>query len=60
MYQIELDKAKAQIDALIQTALEGEEVVITRNDEPILRLVPVAKTNARRKAGTGADQDRNQ
>ena len=52
MYQIELDKAKSQIEALIQTALDGEEVVITRNDEPVLKLVPVSKSNIRRKAGS--------
>ena len=52
MYQIELDKAKSQIEALIQTALDGEEVIITRNDEPVLKLVPVSKSNIRRKAGS--------
>ena len=52
MYQIELDKAKAQLETIIQTALDGEEVVITRNDEPVLKLVRVLKSNARRKAGS--------
>lgn len=52
MYQIELDKAKSQIETLIQTALEGEEVIITRNDEPVLKLVPISKSNIRRKAGS--------
>lgn len=52
MYQIELDKAKLQLEALIQTALEGEEIIITRNDEPVLKLVPISKSNIRRKAGS--------
>ena len=52
MYQIELDKAKSEIETLIQTALEGEEVIITRNDEPVLRLMPISKSNIRRKAGS--------
>lgn len=52
MYQIELDKAKSQMESLIQTALSGEEVVITRDDEPVLKLVPVPKLNGRRKAGS--------
>ena len=52
MYQIELDKAKSQLEMLIQTALEGEEVIITRNDEPVLKLVPISKSNKRRKAGS--------
>jgi prevent-host-death family protein len=45
MYQIELDKAKAQIATLLQTALDGEEIVITQNDQPVLKLVPVMAAN---------------
>ncbi|HTG14556.1 MAG TPA: type II toxin-antitoxin system prevent-host-death family antitoxin [Blastocatellia bacterium] len=52
MHRIELDKAKLQMETLIQTALDGEEVIITRDAEPVLKLVPVSKSNARRKAGT--------
>jgi len=52
MYQIELDEAKAQLETLIQTALNGEEVVITRNDEPVLKLVPIVRAHLRRKAGS--------
>ncbi len=45
MYQIELDKAKSQIEALIQTALDGQEVVITRNDEPVPETCACFKVN---------------
>jgi len=38
MYRVELNHAKAEMDTMIQTALDGEEVIITQNDEPILRL----------------------
>lgn len=41
MYPIDLKKAKAQLDSLIQIALDGEEVVIMENNEPILKLVRV-------------------
>jgi antitoxin (DNA-binding transcriptional repressor) of toxin-antitoxin stability system len=41
MYEIDLDKAKTQLNDLIQTALDGEEVVIIENGEPILKLVRV-------------------
>lgn len=41
MYQIDLRSAKEQLDNLIQTALEGEEVIITENDKPILKLVRI-------------------
>ena len=52
MHRIELDKAKSQMEALLQTALDGEEVIITRDAEPVLKLVPISKSNGRRKAGT--------
>ena len=52
MYQVELDKAKSQMESLIETALSGEEVVITRDQEPVVRLVPIPKSNGRRKAGS--------
>jgi antitoxin (DNA-binding transcriptional repressor) of toxin-antitoxin stability system len=52
MHRIELDKAKSQIEALIQAALDGEEVIITRDAEPVLKLVRLSKSNGRRKAGT--------
>jgi antitoxin (DNA-binding transcriptional repressor) of toxin-antitoxin stability system len=40
--QIDLNKAKTEIARLIQSALAGEEVIITENDQPILRLVRVS------------------
>lgn len=52
MHRIDLAKAKAQLESLIQTALDGEEVVITQNNQPVLRLVPVSKGKGRRKAGS--------
>lgn len=52
MHRIELDKAKSQIETLIQTALDGEEVIITRDAEPVLKLVRLSKSNGRRRAGT--------
>ena len=52
MYQIELDKAKTQLETILQTALGGDEVLITRDAEPVLKLVPVQKPRLRRKAGT--------
>lgn len=52
MHQIELEKAKSQLETIIQTALDGEEVVITLNDEPVLKLIPVLKPKPYRKAGS--------
>lgn len=44
MYEIDLDKAKTQLEDLIQTALDGEEVVIMKNGVPILKLERVPPT----------------
>lgn len=52
MYQIELEKAKAQIESLLQAALEGEEIVITQNEQPVLKLVPVSALKPRRRSGS--------
>ncbi len=52
MYQIELEKAKAQIESLIQTALAGEEVVITRNEQPVLKLISISPVKSRRQSGS--------
>lgn len=41
MTQITLKDAEAQFARLIRAARQGEEVVITENDKPIARLVPV-------------------
>lgn len=52
MYEIELEKVKGQLERVIQTALDGEEVVITQNQEAVLKLVPVPRLNGQRKAGS--------
>ena len=54
MYEIDLKEARTQANRVLETALEGEEVVITRNDKPIVRLVPVK--GARRHSGSAKGQ----
>lgn len=44
-------EAKATLSALIQKALAGEEVVIARAGEPLVRLTPIERSFATRKAG---------
>jgi prevent-host-death family protein len=43
-------EAKAQFSTLVRKALQGEEVVIARDNKPLLRLVPVGV--AERKPGS--------
>lgn len=52
MYRIELDKAKAQAADLFQTALDGEEIIITQNDQPVLKLTPISDAKPRRPSGS--------
>jgi prevent-host-death family protein len=41
---VNMHQAKASLSRLVEKALAGEEVVIARNGEPLVRLVPVVKT----------------
>jgi len=52
MHQIDLSEAKVHFVDIIDAALGGEEVVITQNDQPVLKLVRVVAPKARRKAGS--------
>ena len=52
MRQIDLNEAKRHLVDFIDIALGGEEIVITHDDQPVLKLMPVAVPKARRKAGS--------
>lgn len=52
MQQIDLNEAKLHLVDLIDVALGGEKVVITQNDQPVLKLVRIVTPKARRKAGS--------
>lgn len=39
--QITIHAAKTNLSRLIDAALKGEEVIIARGDQPVVRLVPV-------------------
>jgi antitoxin (DNA-binding transcriptional repressor) of toxin-antitoxin stability system len=54
MQQVELEEAKAHFVSLIQTALAGEEIVITENERPVLKLTPVASARPRRRRSGSA------
>jgi prevent-host-death family protein len=40
--QVNILEAKSQLSRLVKQALEGEDVVIASNGEPLVRLVPIA------------------
>ena len=56
MQQVDITEAQAQITQLLQSALSGEEIIITRDNQPILKLVQFSPTPKRRKRGSAKGQ----
>jgi len=52
MEAVDLDQAKARLSELIHNAIKGEEVVITENDQPVVRLVPLTPAPRRPQFGS--------
>jgi len=46
-----IHEAKTNLSKLIKQACQGEEVVIARGPEPVVRLVPIADVKGRRQPG---------
>ncbi len=46
-----IHQAKASLAKLIEAACRGEEVVIARGSEPVVRLVPISDPKGPRKPG---------
>ncbi|MBI2886977.1 MAG: type II toxin-antitoxin system Phd/YefM family antitoxin [Chloroflexi bacterium] len=38
---VNMHKAKTELSKLVARALAGEEIVLTRNGKPVVRLVPI-------------------
>ena len=55
MQQIDISQVQIQLPQLFQIALQGEEIVITRNDQPILKLTQILPTK-RRQRGSAKGQ----
>jgi prevent-host-death family protein len=45
-------EAKAKFSELVRRAVAGEDVVVARDNKPLLKLVPVAHTRRRRTPGS--------
>lgn len=48
---IDVKEAQMDLSKLLALALQGEQVVISENDESIVELVPIRKEQKRRVAG---------
>ncbi len=52
MAQFNVAEAKARFSELVQKAVSGEEVVIAKDNRPLLRLVPLTGGRRRRSPGS--------
>lgn len=51
MEQVNIYEAKTRLSELVREALAGEDVIISKNGKPAVRLVPVRKEKTRRELG---------
>jgi prevent-host-death family protein len=56
MNQYNIAQAKAQLSELVQRALAGEDIVIAKDNRPLLRLTPLESARAPRKPGLATSQ----
>ncbi len=52
MQNIELNQAKQCLPELIEQTITGNEVIITKNGEPIVKLVAIGKSKKQRRFGS--------
>jgi antitoxin (DNA-binding transcriptional repressor) of toxin-antitoxin stability system len=52
MYKIDINQAQTQLESLLQSALRGDEIIITQNDQPVLKLVRLTPPSKRRQSGS--------
>ena len=53
MHQVNTEEAKDHLTDLIDAAVRGEEIVITKDDQHRVRLVPIQRTKPRPQFGGG-------
>lgn len=56
MKQYNIAEAKSRFSELVKLALQGEEVLIARDNKPLLKLTPVNAPTKKRVPGTGKGQ----
>jgi len=51
MKTVKIHEAKTNLSRLIEKACRGEEIIIARGNNPVVRLVPIGGARGRRKLG---------
>jgi prevent-host-death family protein len=52
MHVVNMHEAKTHLSRLVQEAVDGGEVVISRGNTPLVKLVPLTQTRPKRVLGT--------
>lgn len=52
MHQIDLGEAKKHLSDLLEEAINGQEVMIVQNQQPIVKFVPMSPTKVRPQFGS--------
>lgn len=52
MTQVTMAEAQLRLPDLVLAAVRGEDVVIAQNDQPVVKLVPLAATQNRPRFGS--------
>jgi len=52
MGTVTIHEAKAKLSELIEAALSGEEVIISRRKTPLVKIVPLSSSLKKRRLGT--------
>lgn len=56
MSKFNIAEAKSRFSELVQKAMLGEEVVISKDNKPVVKLVPLDRPKRPRKPGSGKGQ----
>jgi len=52
MHQVSLEEAKMQLPDLIDAAVEGKEIIIAKDPQHLVKLVPIPTTKPRPRFGS--------
>ena len=52
MHQINIEEAKSNLPDLIDAAIKGEEIIIAKDDQHVVRLVPISRIKPRPQFGS--------
>lgn len=58
MHQVSVLEAKSLLNQLIEEACRGEEVIITQDSQPLVRLMALVKPEGQRRFGSMAGRAR--